>query len=345
MALAMTYAGVAGETESEMARVLCFQMPNDQVHEGMRQLRSDWMSPSAEQGIKLNLANRLWGQTGARFLERFLQVSREIYGAELERLNFDEPENAARTINGWIEEQTENRITDLVSANTLSPDTQLVLTNAVYFHGIWSEVFKEENTQVADFHVSAIETVQVQMMHRWDKFRYAATDDLQILELPYGDGSLSMILLLPTDTDGLTDLEPALTPRNIKRWLEKIESKKEVKVYLPKFKTTCEFEMARILKSMGMNSAFDPDTADFSAMTADEGLYISEVIHKAFIDVNEEGTEAAAATAVTMYASAMPLSDPDEPPTFRADHPFVFLIRDNRSGSLLFLGRVKNPLE
>ena len=345
-ALAMTCAGAAGETEAEMASTLHFQMPKDQLHDGMRALQAFWTTPDKKKGIRLNLANRLWGHEGYEFLPEFLTVTREKYAAELARLNFAQTEDARQTINGWVEKQTEDKITDLIPAGVLSADTKLVLTNAVYFHGIWSDPFKKDRTKDEDFNLTATDKIKVPLMHRWDEFRYGAVDDLQILELPYGDGSLSMVVLLPKEIDGLADLESKLTFHNLQRWMTSVKQEDEVKVYLPKFKTTSQFQMADTLKAMGMELAFDGNAADFSGMTGGRDLFISEVIHKAFVDVNEEGTEAAAATGVVMApTSAAPIQEPKEPPVFRADHPFVFMIRDNRNGAIMFLGRITNPLE
>jgi len=200
-------------------------------------------------------------------------------------------------------------------------------------------------TNEEDFHLTAIDKIKVPMMHRRGKFRYGAIEDLQILELPYGDRSLSMVALLPQKIDGLADLESKLTYGNLQRWLESIKHENEVKVYLPKFKTTSRFRLADTLKALGMGLAFNANEADFSGMTGDKDLFISEVIHQAFVDVNEEGTEAAAATGVIMAPTAAPLQEPKEPPVFRADHPFTFMIRDNHSGTIVFLGRVTNPLK
>jgi serpin B len=345
MALAMTYAGAAGETEAEMAKTLHFEMPKDQVHDEMRALQNYWTTPDKQTGIRLNLANRLWGQESYEFLPEFLTVTREKYGAELARLNFGQPGDARQTINGWVEDQTEEKIIDLIPVGVLSADTKLVLTNAVYFHGNWSEPFKKSRTKEEDFHLTASDSSNVPLMHRSDEFRYSAVDDLQILELPYGDGSLSMIVLLPKKIDGLADLEAKLTFQNLQRWLKSVRHEDEVKVYLPKFKTTSDFQMADTLKAMGMESAFNVDKADFSGMTGGRDLYISAVIHKAFVDVNEEGTEAAAATGIIMEPTSAPFEEPKEPPVFRADHPFVFMIRDNRNDAILFLGRITNPLK
>jgi serpin B len=344
-ALAMTYAGAAGDTEAEMAKTLHFQMPKDQLHDRMRALQAYWTTSDKKRGIRLNLANRLWGPESYEFLPAFLQVTRDKYGAELARLDFAQPDRASQTINQWVEEQTENKITDLISSDALSSVTRLVLTNAVYFHGIWSDPFKKDRTKDEDFHLTATDKIKVPMMHRWDEFRYGLVDGLQILEMPYGDGSLSMVVLLPKEIDGLADLEAKLTLQSLQRWTASVKHEDEVKVYLPRFKTTSQFQMADTLKAMGMELAFDADAADFSDMTGGRDLFISAVIHKAFVDVNEEGTEAAAATGVIMTTTAAIVQEPKEPPVFRADHPFVFIIRDNRNGGIIFLGRITNPLE
>jgi serpin B len=344
-ALAMTYAGAAGVTEAEIAKTLHLQIPKEQLHDGMRALQRLWTTSDAESGIQLNLANRLWGQERYSFLPEFLRITREVYGAELARLDFVQTQQARQTINGWVEEQTENKITELLPAGVLSSSTKLVLTNAVYFHGIWADPFRKNRTQDQDFYLTATEQTKVPMMHRWDQFRYGTVGDIQILELPYGDGSLSMVVLLPKEIDGLGELESKLTLQNLQQWTARARREQEVKVYLPRFRTTSQFGLAGVLEALGMKTAFDADTADFSGMTGGKDLYISAVIHKAFVDVNEEGTEAAAATGIVMAPTAAPVQDPKEPAIFRADHPFVFLIRDNRNGGIAFLGRITNPLE
>ncbi|TWU44137.1 Serpin (serine protease inhibitor) [Novipirellula aureliae] len=344
-ALAMTYAGAAGETEAEMANTLHIQMPNERLHEGMKTLQDFWRSPDPSKGIKLNLANRLWGKESFEFQPDFLRVTRDQYDAELAQLNFAQRENARQTINDWVEDQTENKITDLIPKGAITSDTRLVLTNAVYFYGTWRDPFKERLTKVEDFHLTATDTIKAPLMHRVDEFQYGDVDDIQILELPYGDGSLSMVVLLPKEVDGLADLEAKLSSPNLQRWMASVRDEDEVRVFLPKFKTTSQFEMSSTLETMGMKSAFDPDAADFSGMTGGRDLFISAVIHKAFVDVNEQGTEAAAATGIVMKLAAAMEEEPKQPPVFRADHPFVFMIRDNRTQAIMFLGRVSNPLE
>jgi serpin B len=342
MALAMTYAGAAENTAAEMAKILHFEMPKAQLDQEMRALRTSWNTNNKKQGFRLDVANRLWGQEGYKFLDTFLRVTRMDYGAELEQLDFaKETEKARRTINQWVEEHTQDKIKNLIRSADAVRGARLVLTNAVYFKGDWSTPFHKNRTKAEDFQVSANRKMKAPLMHQQHWFRYAAVDDLQVLDLPYGDGSLSMVVVLPEKVEGLGGLEGRLTNPNLQTWMARMKSE-EVIVFLPKFKTTAEFQLRNTLKSMGMASAFDPSTADFSGMTDGKDLFISAVIHKAFVDLNEEGTEAAAATGVIMPPHAV-RTKPKKPSIFRADHPFVFLIRDRRNGAILFLGRMIDP--
>jgi serpin B len=341
-ALAMTYAGAAGSTEAEMARTLHFNLPPDRLHDAMSALQASWKTSDPKQGFHLQVANRLWGQEGRTFSPSFLELTRTKYGAEVARLDFArKPEAARQAINQWVEQQTADKIKDLIPSADVITNVWLVLTNAVYFKGDWSTRFDKNLTREGDFHVSATEKRKVALMHRQDRFRHAALDDLQVLELPYGDKSLSMVVILPQKVDGLADVEAKLTADNLKKWLSAGQVEPVV-VYLPKFKTTSQFELSKTLATMGMPSAFDRDAADFTGMTGMRDLYISAVLHKAFVDVNEEGTEAAAATGVVMAPRSVP-AKAKQLPVFRADHPFLFLIRDNRNGAILFLGRFVQP--
>jgi serpin B len=217
--------------------------------------------------------------------------------------------------------------------------TRLVLTNAIYFKGNWASQFKKDRTKNAPFTLSGGERVDVPMMNQTAEFNYMETEDFQGLELPYVDDELSMIIFLPKESDGLNKLEKTLTLENLSNWLIRLRKRKVI-VSVPKFKMTSQFRLAEVLKSMGMTDAFVPDVADFSGMNGKKDLYIFAVIHKAYVDVNEEGTEAAAATGVVVGITSVM---PGRIPVFRADHPFLFLIRDNHSGSILFIGRVMNP--
>ena len=340
-ALAMTYAGAAGETQKQMAQVLHFTAPEAKLHQDMARLRESLLA-EGKKGYQLRVANRLWGQKGFEFLSDFLQTTRKHYEAELGVVNFVEnTEGARQEINRWVEIQTEEKIKDLLPPGILNARTRLVLTNAIYFKGNWQQQFNKDGTKDAPFHVLADKEVTVPMMHQTERFGYKATDDLQVLEMPYTNGDLSMIVLLPNEIEGLPLLETKLTEARLQEWINGLRRQK-VRVYVPKFKMESQFGLKETLQAMGMTLAFDDQEADFSRMNSGNGLYISAVVHKAFVDVNEEGTEAAAATGVVMALKSTAVAEP-EPPTFRADHPFLFLIRDNHTGSILFLGRVVNP--
>lgn len=341
VALAMTYAGAEGQTEAQMAKVLHFALPEAKLHQAFSGLQKRLTSNGDSSAFQLRVANRLWGQNDFHFLPTFLQVTSDNYGAELGQVDFKQTEAARKTINAWVEEQTDDKIRDLLAPGVLDASTRLVLTNAIYFKARWEEQFSKSVTKDAPFHLVGHKQVTVPMMHQQHRFQYGETSSVQILELPYaGYEGLCMLILLPKKIDGLSDLEKVLTSENLHKWSAGLKSR-QVDLYLPKFKMTSEFELGDVLKLMGMSLAFS-DKADFTGMSTQEPLLISAVIHKAFVDVNEEGTEAAAATAVGLRLAAA-LPQPEEPVEFRADHPFVFLIRDNRTQAVLFLGRLVNP--
>ncbi len=353
-ALAMTYAGAKGQTAEQMAMTLrCPTMPEvlhklaltgepltqEQFAQAFGRIIKDLNSRGGKSKYELRVANALWGQKGFEFLRAFTQTVEDQYGGKLQELDFVKAvEKARRTINSWVEKKTNDKIKDLLSAGDLDAATRLVLTNAIYFKGNWASQFKKSQTQDEPFTLLNGTEVQAPMMNQKTKFGYAETDTLQVLEMPYVGEELSMVVLLPRKTDGIGELEKDLTGENLAQWLQEAH-KREVIVTMPKFKMTSKFSMASVLRSMGMTDAFTA-RADFSGMTGRRDLFISAVIHQAYVDVNEEGTEAAAATAVTMKLTAVL---PDQTPVFRADHPFLFLIRDKTSGSILFLGRVMNP--
>ena len=350
-ALTMTYGGARGETADQMAQVLHLPASGEAVHGVYGALQKDLNAagegPGAP-GFELVVANRLWGQKGFAFLPDFLALIERNYGAGLEQVDFArETEEARKTINAWVEKQTRDKIKELLKPGVLDAMTRLVLTNAIYFKGKWAEEFDKKATRDEDFFLTPETKVAAPLMHRTADFGYFAGDNLQVLELPYqvarGDSHgrgdrLSMVVLLPKAKDGLAALETSLSAEKVAEWLGQLH-RREVRVALPRFKTTAEFSLAEVLAAMGMKDAFDAGKADFSGMTGDRDLFISAVVHKAFVDTNEEGTEAAAATAVIAPLAAMP----ESPPVFRADHPFLFLIRDTKTGAILFLGRILDP--
>ena len=339
-ALAMTYAGARGKTEEQMGTTLHFTLDQKQFHPAFARLEAQLKAIQEKGDIKLNIANALWTQEDYVFHSEFLKVIERNYGAVLNSVDFKRAhEKARKKINAWVEQKTKDKIKDLIKPGVLNSLTRLVLTNAVYFKGKWKSQFKKCRTKKNPFCLSANKSVEVPMMTQKRQFRYMGNDSLQILEMPYVGSYLAMVVLLPRKVDGLTQLEADLNVENLHMWLSHFR-KREVSVFLPKFKMTSQFRLSETLASMGMPDAFGGN-ADFSGINGKRDLFISAVIHKAFVDVTEEGTEAAAATAGVISLTSAP-SKP--PPTFRADHPFLFLIHDNRSGSIIFIGRIVNPV-
>ncbi len=276
-ALAMTCAGAAGETQKQIAEVLHVTVPEQELNEGMARLHSILLS-SKTKGYELRVANRLWGQEGYQFLPEFLQTTGKYYGAELGIVDFAQNAEAARQeINDWVARQTEDKIQDLLAHDVLDANTRLVLTNAIYFAGNWKEKFKRYATEDAPFRLSAGKDVTVPMMYQGNQFRYRATDDCQILQMPYAKNQLSMIVLLPKEIGGLPQLEKKLTHENLREWAKGL-SKELVIVYIPRFKMTSQFNLKDTLQAMKMTLAFG-QKADFSRISPNEGLYISAVVH------------------------------------------------------------------
>jgi len=340
-ALAMTYAGARGQTAAQMAETLHFELAEERFHKAFGLLVKRLNEQGEKGDYELAVANALWGQRGYRFLEGFLEMTRRNYGAGLNEVDFaGATEEARRIINTWVEERTKEKIKELIKPGVLGRETTLVLTNAIYFKGDWARKFEEDNTKPARFHVNNEKSSEVEMMYQQEQFKYAETDELQLLELPYKGAELGMIVLLPRQAARLGKIEQSLTAEKVNAWLGKMHRRK-VHVYLPRFKLTWgAFELKDVFKQMGMAEPFSAGEADFSGMTGSKELFISNIVHKAFVGVNEEGTEAAAATGVVMGRTAVV-----EVPVFRADRPFGFIIRDNRSGSILFMGRMVNPSE
>jgi serpin B len=340
IALAMTSGGARGQTAAQMEAALHFPPPAE-LHSGLAALMNDISAGRREDEYQLNIANALWAAKGYPFRPEFLKIARDDYKAELSNLDFaGNAEGARQTINGWVDKETHGKIQDLIGQGALTAHTRLVLTNAIYFKGKWSAPFKKDVTRDEPFRAAAGGTPKVPLMNQTAVFGYAETDDFQALELAYAGKELATLVLLPKKDD-LAGLEKKLTAEMVAGVVGKLTRQKVV-VHLPRFKTTAKFELSPVLKEMGMPLAFS-DQADFSGLTeSQEPLQLGLVIHKAFVDVNEEGTEAAAATAVTVKAASMPLR-PKPVPVFRADHPFVYMIRDVRNGSVLFLGRLADP--
>jgi serpin B len=339
LALAMTAAGARGPTQSEMVKVLHLDADLTQAHAHYHQLLEKWNAVGEKRAYQLRVANRLWGQKGYPIHPEFLALTHEQYGAEMLLVDFAQAAAASREINHWVEQQTNGKINNLIPPASLNALTRLVLTNAVYFKGDWAQPFDKRNTREEDFTVSAQAKVKVPLMHQQTKMGYAEEETFQVLEMPYAGRELSMVVLLPKKFDGLPTLEKAITVDKLGSLMSKLRVRKVI-TYLPKFKLETSFSLNPTLEAMGMKRAFSR-TADFSGISTAENLYISAVLHKAYVDVNEEGTEAAAATGVMV--GAMAARRPEPVPVFRADHPFLFLIRDTKAGNILFMGRLTNP--
>lgn len=332
-ALSMAYEGARGQTAEEMQSVL--HVPkNDMVRRSSFARLYNLMNINKK--YELSLANALWAQEDYPILDSYKDVNRNYYGAEVDNLDFSgDPKGSADRINRWVEEETRGKIDELVKGNTL-PNIRLVLTNAIYFKGDWVKQFDETKTRDEEFKISPDRTVKAPMMrHDENKdFNYTETENLKTLKLPYKGKDLSMLILLPKEEFGLTEIEKNLTADMLYD-IESDLSTQEVNVVMPKFEFKTDYNLKGVLEEMGMVRPFG--NADFSGITGDKSLFIEFVKHKAYIKVNEKGTEAAAATAVGMAESAARYN------TFHADHPFIFMIKDDRTDSILFMGKVVDP--
>ena len=353
LALAMTYAGAHGETEQQMADTLHFILSQDRLHpafnsldlelarrgEGAKGKDGEGTRPGRRvQGFRLNIVNALWGQDGYECLPEFLDILAENYGAGLRILDFVKaPEESRVTINDWVSDQTEGRIEDLIPKGLIDTLTRLVLTNAIYFNAAWSRPFEERLTDDGTFHLLDGSEVTVPMMQQMESFGYAEGEGYQAVELPYDGHELSMVILLP-EAGQFEEFEGSLDAKRVDAILQDLTPSR-VALTMPKFELESDFSLAQVLVAMGMPDAFSM-AADFSGMDGTHELFIKDVVHKAFVSVDEAGTEAAAATAVVVAEKAMM---PEEPVEVTVDRPFVFLIRDIETGTILFVGRVVNP--
>ena len=334
VALTMTYEGARGKTAKEMQSVLHILEDENLRRANFAKIINEINKPDKK--YKLHTANALWPRIDFQLLEEYQNTIERYYGGKITPLDYlKEPEKSRQTINGWVEDKTEDKIKDLIPQGYLTPSTVLVLTNAIYFKGTWILQFDPKDTQDEDFTTSGGRVVKVPMMRLLGKdaeFNYAETDEVQILELLYEGEDLSMLIILPKENN-LEKIEKFITPEKLSEWKNMLK-KQRVDIYIPKFKFETKYFMAETLKKMGMPTAFTTG-ADFSGINGEGGIWIDKVIHQAFVEVNEEGTEAAAATGVIMGGTVLPL--------FKADHPFIFIIQQRDTGNILFLGRVEDP--
>lgn len=344
LALAMTYAGARGETEQQMADTLRFTLPQDRLHPAFNMVdlelssRGEDVDEQLGEAFRLNIANPIWGQRGYDFLPEFLDVLALNYGAGLRLVDYVEaPEEARQIVNQWVSDQTEEKIKDLIPQGAIDSLTRLVLANAIYFNAGWFYPFEEEQTRNSSFHLLGGGQISVPMMSQSKMLPYAEGEGYQAVALPYVGGEMAMVILLP-GVGQFEWFEDCLSSELLSDILQDIEMR-EVAITMPKFEYESSFMLRDALIEMGMPSAFGD--ADFSGMTGTRELFISEVAHKAFISVDEEGTEAAAATAVIMSLTAAPAPAVE----VKIDRPFIYMIRDLQTGTVLFVGRILNPVE
>ena len=344
-ALSMTWAGARGDTAQEMSEVFHFTQDSNIHHQAFNALdlalisRGEGSVSTEGEPFRLHIANSLWGQESYSFILNFLDLLAENYGAGMHILDFfGDTENSRVTINNWVEEETEDKIQDLLAAGTITPMTRLVLVNAIYFNAAWSNTFAEELTFDQDFTLANGDTQSVPMMHQTETMNYTEEDDFQAVEMLYDGEELGMVFLLPA-VDQFDSFESTLSGTRVQQIIDSL-APTEVKLAMPKFELKQDFNLNDSLIEMGMPLAFDNGLADFTGMEESGELYISAVVHQAFVSVDEKGTEAAAATAVVMSGNGMPV----ELPEVTLDRPFIFFIHDIETGTILFIGRVNNPI-
>ncbi len=340
-ALAMVYAGARNETALQISQTMDFPQ-NENFHSDYKQLLNA-INNGTDNKIVLNIANGLWAQKKFKFLDSYFGIVKSNYSSELKNVDFtddSERENARKDINDWVAQKTKDKIKDILSPGDLDSYTRLVLVNAIYFYGDWAEPFKKQATEPKDFFLSDGTRVNVPFMNQHDRHNYYEDSNIKAIEMPYMNNKASMVIFLPNEKNGIKEFEGSFDYTYYQKILAAFQFN-EVRVSLPKFQVTFKIRLGNTLSQMGMPLAFSAGSADFSGMDGKYDLYISEVIHQAFVNVDEKGTEAAAATAVVMKMTAMrPSSDIK---VFNADHPFLFLIKDNTTGSILFMGKIMNP--
>ncbi|XP_004432223.1 PREDICTED: serpin B9 [Ceratotherium simum simum] len=338
-ALAMVFLGAKGNTAAQMAQVLSLNTDKD-IHQGFQSLLAEVNKPGVH--YLLRTANRLFGEKTCEFLSTFKESCLQFYRAELEQLSFAQAaEQSRKRINTWVSKKTEGKIRELLPGNSVDAQTRLVLVNAIYFKGRWNEQFNKTYTREMPFKINQKEQRPVQMMFQEATFQLAYIEEVQaqVLELPYMDEELSMVILLPDDSVDLNSVEKNLTFEKFIAWTKPDCMKStEVEVFLPRFKLEEEYDMESVLQHLGILDAFQQGKADFSAMSAERDLCLSKFVHKSFVEVNEEGTEATAASAMVVVECCMEFG-----PRFCADHPFLFFIRHNKANSILFCGRFSSP--
>jgi len=338
LALGMTFVGAEGTTAKEMAGALGLDADRAKVTAQAKREIGAWKAANGKD-VELAVANRLWGDKGQPFEKAFLDMTREGWGAPLEPVDFKNAfEPARKTINGWVKQETKDKIPEILPAGSLTPLTRLVLTNAVYFKGKWATPFDKKNTRPAPFHVNGAEKpVPLPTMHASGHYKYAEEGGIKLVEMPYGRGDLAMVIALPSARNGLDKVLSELSSEKLAAWHKKLAPAQKIELSLPSFEFSFGGSVKEDLKSFGMKRAFAAD-AEFEQIAKGAKLSVSDVFHKTYVKVDESGTEAAAATAVVVATRGLSLST-----AFVVDHPFLFYLHDTKTGRVLFIGKVVNP--
>jgi serpin B len=336
-AMAMTYAGAHGESEKQIREVMHFDARQTHFHPAYQALLQHIAALNRPDETEILTAHSVYAQKDYTFLADYFSLLSLNYYAEIQNLDFrKDAEGARKAINKRVGEQTKNKISELIAEGTLGDLTRLVLVNAIYYYGLWEKEFKVSDSRQLPFYVHAEQKVTADFMVMSSEFNYLETIQYKLVEIPYKGGGLSMLVYLPAGQQDINGLEKELHAAMYRKSIKSL-SKTKIELYFPKFKTTSDFELSDVMKKMGMPHPFSHD-ADLSGMTGKQDLMIDKVIHQAFVEVNEKGTEAAAATAVVIREKSAPIL-----PVFRADHPFIFIIKENTYHNILFMGRINNP--
>jgi len=337
-AFAIVHEGAKGNTAEEMQNVFGFSSNKTQRQNEFKSVNDELNQKDSS--YSLQVANALWLANFFEPLEKYVDIAKKYYDSEVSTVDFVGDEGV-NIINSWVAEKTNDKIKDILKPGSTNSLTRLIITNAIYFKGTWVTQFNEENTRDQNFTVDSDTIIKTLMMNLYqNQHLYGETDEIKILELPYEGDKLSMLLLLPKEIDGIADLENSLTVENLNYWRDSLLQQELKIVSIPKFELETKYKLIPPLHKLGLNDAFDEIKADFSGITTSEQLFITSALHKAFVDVNEEGTEAAAVTAIEVGIISI---DPNPPPTFVADHPFIFVIQNNETGHILFIGKMTNP--
>ncbi|GAB1453924.1 serpin family protein [Draconibacterium sp.] len=339
VALAMAYNGADGETKTEMEKTLKKNgLTVEEINASYKMLIAALQS--VDEKVVFELANAIFYKNGFSVKPDFLNINKNNYHAEVASLDFNSP-TAVKTINDWVATKTHDKILSII--DKLSVDDRMVLLNAVYFNGIWTKEFNKEGTKLLNFLKKDDASIEVPMMNKDDKIEYTSNSLFQAVKLPYGKSQYNMIVMLPAQNKNSQNVIDELTADNLKKWGKEFKVEEHVVVTMPRFKFAFETELEDVLKAMGMQKAFSDQTADFSKITGKKDLFISSVRHKSFIDVNENGTEAAAVTSITMTTTSAGPGDTVKKIYFTVDKPFVFAITEKDTGAILFIGEVQNP--